>query len=163
MKSSGAPQKVKLALNKMQCLHGVDSAYIKNTFFAESVNSSYKILIYKDATSCTPCAIDRMYAWNDMIKQFDKYNVRWIFIISPQKEQIENMYLAIEYSYLKSAIYVDTANIFPKENEHIMSNAKDQVMLIDKDNKIIVIGNPMQDINVQSNMIKILQEKSSNN
>lgn len=160
--SENTSPKVKLTLNKMQCLHGIDSAYIKNTFI-EGVDSSYKVLIYKDSTSCTPCAIDRMYAWNDMIELFGKYKVRWIFIISPKKEQIEDAYLSIEYSFLKSAIYVDTAYIFLKENKHIISSVKDNVMLLDKNNNIIVIGNPLQDINAQSNITRILQKESINN
>lgn len=154
--------KITLPINKMQSLHGVDSAYIENTFTDEA-NTFYKMLVYTNSTSCSPCAIDRMHAWNDIIEQFAKYKVKWVFIISPQQENIEDMYLAIEYSYLKCAIYVDTAYVFLRENKDVLNIDKDQPLLLDNDNSIIAIGNPLKDINVQSNMIRILQSKSNTN
>lgn len=44
----------------------------KDTIVNELFNSQYKLVVYKDSMSCTPCYIETLSKWNRILNKYNK-------------------------------------------------------------------------------------------
>lgn len=131
---------VVLGLDKMQCMTGG-----RDTVVTDYTDALLRMVVYVDSSECSSCALDRMFTWNDAIRDAGRYNgrLRHLFIVAPRKEQMEDVYLSLEYSGLKSPVYVDTAYVFRQENPHIPAAGMYHVFLLDRNDSVLLVGNPL--------------------
>jgi hypothetical protein len=145
--------RVKLNLNRMAyCIPDNDTARTDTT------SAPYRLLTYIDSTNCTPCLLNEMHKWNDIIDntRTNGNRVNYIFIFEPKSDQIEDAHFAVESSGLKNRVYLDTASVFRKENKFIPKDSKYHTMLIDKNDSIILIGNPKNNKKVEEIFLDII-------
>lgn len=105
------------------------------------LNKDFKLLTIIDTNSCTGCRL-RLYEWNRYIKEIDTINphVAFLFVVHAKdytvvdviKKQNKFTY-PIFYDYKNK---VGQLNNFPQ-------NPRFQTFLLDKNNKIILLGNPI--------------------
>lgn len=135
-------ESVNLNLDGMICRYGAKDTIIDNE------KALLKMVLYIDSTECSPCMLDRMYLWNDIIEETELYNdkIRFIFIFEPKKGKfaIEDVLLASESSGLNNCIYIDTAMIFKKQNPNLPCDKLYHAFLLDERNNIILVGNPVE-------------------
>lgn len=132
---------VKLELKKFKKVYSdADSLHFVKA------NPKYRLVVYIDSSECSPCRIDRMFYWNYFMDKTEKitHNVDFMFIVAPRKNQLEDTYLSIESSGLKRPIYVDEKYLFRKKNIGISNNILYHVFLIDRNNYVRFIGNPLR-------------------
>lgn len=147
---------VKLNLDRMEyCVPDNDKQR------ADTLAADLKLIIYVDSSNCSPCIINRMYKWNYLIdKARECHNaVNFIFIFDPKEEQVEDAHLAVESSGLKNRIYLDTAHVFIHENEFIPKEEMFHTFLVDKNGRIIMIGNPQANKNVEKIFLNTIKKK----
>lgn len=107
--------RVVLSLEKMGCCHStVDTVERK-----EVVPIKYNFVHYVDSSQCSPCALDRMYNWNKLVDEYSRKGVRFVFVIEPKKEQLEDVHFAIESSGLRNPVYVDSLYAFRRQNSFL--------------------------------------------
>lgn len=125
--------KVEVALTSMQACSIVlpfDRMYCriggKDTIISDEMEANLKMIVYVDSSECTPCAIDQLQRWNTFIEASKKYRgkMKYVFIVAPKREQYEDACLSIEYSNLKSPIYVDTSFVFRHINRNIPNSKR---------------------------------------
>jgi hypothetical protein len=101
----------------------------------------YKILVYTDTVGCTSCKL-RLDLWKDYIKEADSvsgHQVNFLFYFFPKPT--DDLQAILKLDNFKQPIYVDSRdeinkmNSFPKQMLY-------QCFLLDRDNKVILIGNP---------------------
>lgn len=97
-----------------------------------------------------------MYQWNGYIDRLHKKGVRFVFVFEPNRTLLEDVYLAIESSGLKNPIYVDTTCVFKKENECVPDDIKYHSFLLDDKCKILVVGNPLLNKEIEKLIDKII-------
>ena len=138
---------INLCLNKMQCrIQAVD------TVIVDSVEPDLRFVVYVDSSECSPCALDRMYMWNDFIDEAKLYDgkLRYVFIVVPKNaESLMDIYLSIESSGLKSHVYIDTAYYFRAANREFPKNSKFHQFLLNKHDSILFVGNPLNSKNLE--------------
>ncbi len=134
-------ESVNLNLDGMMCRYGAKDTVIDNG------TALLKMVLYVDSSECSPCMLDRMYLWNDIIEETEKYNdrIRFIFIFEPKhgKFALEDVLLAAESSGLNNCIYVDTAMLFKKQNPNLPGDKLYHAFLIDERDNILLVGNPV--------------------
>lgn len=133
---------VNLCLNKMQC-----RIRNRDTVVVDSVKPDLRFVVYVDSTECTPCELDKMYMWNDLISKARQYKgkLKYIFVIAPKsKESLVDIYLSIEYSGLRSHVYIDTAYVFRDSNKEFPMDSKFHNFLLDKHDSVLFVGNPLK-------------------
>jgi hypothetical protein len=123
-----------------------------------SIKHGYKVVMYVDSLECLKCRLipDK---WHDFIHTIDSLNidsVQMLFFIIPKKDNIINYVLSsLHFSYPVCIDLQDSLNIlnrFPAdENFH--------TFLLDKDNKVLAIGNPVLNPKIKELYLNIIQGK----
>lgn len=113
------------------------SSFIHDTLYA-------KLIIYYDSTECSSCHIAHLNDWNEIIQISHQYNkFRPIFIFSPSKSKISDVLNAIEKFPFNYPMLLDFENKFYKKNTFIPNNLNYHTFLLNKNNQIILVGNPL--------------------
>ena len=128
-----------------------------------AVNSTQclKYVIYKDSLDCTSCAINKMYLWNDFIEYAKPYNgrLKYYFIYSPSKKDRKSVELILKNGNFDYPILLDTLNAFAKWNPHLPANRVLHTFLLDEDDNVILVGNPLYNRKIEEMFYKIVEEK----
>lgn len=147
---------ITLSLDSMKCLLNG-----KDTLLSDIVKSELKLVIYTDSTACSPCALKGMYLWNRFIDYAAKYNKRlkFYFIFSPMKNELETIEFMLQTNSFYYPIFIDTANIFVRMNPHLPTNPLLHAFLLDEHNKVVLVGNPLQNKKIEELLYKITEGK----
>ncbi|GAB6013264.1 DUF1573 domain-containing protein [Viscerimonas tarda] len=101
----------------------------------------YKILVYTDSTGCTSCKL-RLYNWQAIMHEADSLlpnKLNFLFYFHP-KDTKELKFLLrrdkLTYPvFIDERNQIDSLNHFPKQQQY-------QCFLLDKENKVVAMGNP---------------------
>ena len=104
-------------------------------------DKEYKVMLYVDSIGCTSCKL-RLFQWNQLIEESDnlfKDKLSFLFFFHP-KDKKELQFLLkrdrMDYSvFLDLEDKINQLNHFPEQQSY-------QCFLLDKDNKVVMIGNP---------------------
>ena len=139
---------IMLRVDKMVCLSdSIETA--KNEYL--------KWIVYHDSSVCKPCQISHILDW-DKIKSIK--DIECIFIFSAKSQEIDEYREALKNSETERYVYLDTAGIFPHDNPNIPHETLFHKFLIDKDNRVLLVGNPLTNKQIYEMFIKILKEKN---
>lgn len=123
-----------------------DAVLIENgeeTKFCDN-DSAYKLIIYIDSTSCSPCFISHMQDYIEVINDFDSAGVSTLFIFEPTQERMEDVTVALkQIAYPAKAIVVSNG-IFLANNSHIPSSTLLHSFLLNPANEVTIVGNPVK-------------------
>ena len=117
--------------------------------------SEYKILTYIDSIGCTSCKL-QLPAWKMLIEEMDSLytdKVKFIFVFSPHR--IQDINYAMLAANFKYPVSVDTHDSFASLNR-FPSDTKFHTLLLDKNNKVIVIGNPVYNPKIKELYMKVV-------
>ena len=82
-----------------------------------------------------------------------------IFIINPDSKAKKELKLKYLEKSIPQTIFVDSANIFMKVNPNMPSESMFHTFLLDENNKVILVGNPMFNKQIEDMMLSIVEEK----
>jgi hypothetical protein len=123
-----------------QCnLQGKDTI---STLCADLLDSEYKILLYVDSTGCTSCKL-RLFEWRELMQESSKMfqeKVKFLFFFYPQNELELNYFLLRDR--MDYPVFIDNFDALNGLN-HFPSQPEYQCFLLDKDNKVLMLGNPV--------------------
>lgn len=115
----------------------------RDTIIDDIWNSEFKLVIYKDSLSCTPCYIESLPKWFKIINKYDSEKFSAIFILRPTKENEMDLRLLMEINGFEYPILIDNDNVFRGANSQISSNSLLHTFLLNKSNEVIFIGDPL--------------------
>ena len=142
--------------------HGKEIYFPKNTEFTiygDSIanlnieDAKYKIVHYVDSTGCTTCKID-FDKWKTFINEFaDSDSVRFVFYIhAKQKREVK---IALKNTRFDYPVCLDYENRFNKIND-LPIHTQFQTLLLDKDNRVVCVGNPVQNGKIKELYLNII-------
>lgn len=117
--------------------------------------SEYKIVVYVDSTGCIDCKL-QLHKWKSFIEYVDsvtRKRVPFMFFFHP-KDRTEIRYLLKGYE-IDFPVCVDMDNVFNRLNRFPV-DAIYQALLLDRDNKVLINGDPIGDIETMEMYIKEL-------
>ncbi|WP_292269191.1 hypothetical protein [Butyricimonas sp.] len=137
-----------------------DTINIKQDSLWKSLTSKeFKILTIVDSNSCTECRL-KLHEWGKYIKEIDSINtsIAFIFVVHTKDYAIvetlkkKNKFrLPIFHDYENK---MGKLNLFPKDPNY-------QTFLLNKENKVILIGNPIGNLPLWKLYKKVLSEALS--
>lgn len=104
--------------------------------------SEYKIIMYVDSMGCTSCKL-HLSEWKDYINYMDSIysnNVQFLFYFFPKSGR--DIYLTLRTERFTYPVCIDTLDVLNKMN-HFPKDMQFQTLLLDKNNKVLAIGNPI--------------------
>ena len=105
-----------------------------------------KYIIYSDSLACSSCMINSLISWNPFIEYSKNYNGKLVFyfVFSPAKKDVRSLNMLIRNSEFKYQIIVDGKNNFAKSNSHLPKDNLLHTFLLDENNNVILVGNPVR-------------------
>lgn len=106
-------------------------------------NADYKVVSYVDSVGCLSCKL-QLDKWKEIIHRIDSVSdvrVPFVFFFSPEKQR--DVVYATKSGGFDHPIVLDLKNEFNALN-HFPADFNFQTMLLDKDNNVVAIGNPVQ-------------------
>ena len=147
---------VNISLDKMQ--HNVNG---RDTLFPDFADSELKLVAYSDSLACSACTIEGMFRWDNFIKDAQKYQgqLKFYFLFSPNKEDAKTVQFALKANIFDYPIFIDSAGVFAKENPHLPKNPQLHTFLLDKNNKVILVGSPLNNPKIEEMFYKMVEER----
>lgn len=125
-------------------------------------HSQYKILIYVDSIGCISCKL-QLDKWKNFIKVTDSITnkkIPFIFFFHPfNPKEITSILKKENFKY---PISIDTKDSLNKLN-HFPKEMMFQTFLLDKNNKVVAIGNPIHNTKIKKLYLKIITGKEKVN
>jgi hypothetical protein len=125
-------------------------------------DSEYKVLAYVDSAGCTDCLLN-LQAWIGFIESADTLTgaaVPFLFFFHPkEKRGVEELIYLLEMYRFDLPVCIDKEDALNKLN-HFPENINFHVFLLDRDNKVTVIGNPVYSNEVKELYIKQIQQET---
>lgn len=133
----------------------------KDSIFRFKKDHILKLVIFTDSTACTPCAMKQMYHWDPFIEKAYKSNhmLQLMFVISPKKNEIDMLNKSLKIAIYDYPIYIDTLSVFERMNPHLPKNKALHTFLLDENNNVILVGNPLHNKRIEEMFYKIVEEK----
>jgi hypothetical protein len=106
-------------------------------------NKEYAILVYTDSFDCIKCKL-QLPVWKIYIEELYS-KVDFLFYMYPKAK--DELLLLLEYENFTYPIFIDENDALNKLN-HFPSNPMFQCFLLDKDNKVLAVGNPANNLKI---------------
>ena len=116
-------------------------------------DAEYKVLVYVDSVGCTSCKL-QLPKWQELIAHVDSAtngNIPFIFVFQ-SKDDRELRYI-LKRDNFDRPVCIDRNNRFDELNQ-FPQDITFQTFLLDKDNKVKVIGNPVHNLAVRDLYLK---------
>ena len=116
-------------------------------------DAEYKVLVYVDSVGCTSCKL-QLPKWQELIAHVDSAtngNVPFIFVFQSKHDR-ELRYI-LKCDNFDRPVCIDRNNRFNSSNR-FPQDITFQTFLLDKDNKVKVIGNPVHNLAVRDLYLK---------
>jgi hypothetical protein len=105
------------------------------------LDAEYKVLIYVDSAGCSSCRL-KLSQWEILMSESDSLfheNVSFLFFFQPKsRKELNILFRKEKFNY---PVFIDMKNAVNRLN-HFPSNQEYQCFLLDKNNKVQMIGNP---------------------
>lgn len=134
----------------------VFSKELKFSIFGQDVpndtfpKSDYTIVAYVDSIGCTSCKL-QLHRWKELINELDSVPI--LFFLHPKNKR-EAM-LVLKQNNFNYPVCIDKNDVFNKLNK-FPKEMEFQTFLLDKDNKVVGIGNPVHNPKVKELYLKII-------
>lgn len=119
----------------------IPCSYLGRDTICPDNNAPYKVLLYTDSTGCTSCKL-QLYKWNAMIEEAETEmpgKVSFYFYFQPKDEK--ELKFLLKRDDFRRAVYIDRESKLNGANK-LPGDMSYQCFLLDKDNKVLLIGNP---------------------
>lgn len=120
-------------------------------------NCQYKILDYTDTNGCVGCRL-RLYQWKDFIKELDSVAnnqvVVFKYVYTKKLQDTKFEFFRADYKHPVCFDLDDSLNKlnhFP-ENEHL------HCFLLDENNRVLIVGNPVQYPKIKNLYLRTISE-----
>jgi hypothetical protein len=134
----------------------IEPVYLNDTMNTDNQIKNYKILLYVDSTGCISCKL-RLYIWIACIEELES-KVDFIFYFNPKNKDQFLKYLKQEN--LNYPVYIDTHDSLNKLNK-LPVNPMFQCFLLDKNNRVLAIGNPADNFKIWKLYKQIITDEIS--
>lgn len=105
-------------------------------------NAEYKVVSYVDSIGCISCKL-QLANWAAFIQEVDSLTGKLVpFVLCLHNPDVEEMKRIVRKDNFQYPVFIDEMGTFDGLN-HFPTNMTFQTFLLDKDNKIVAIGNPV--------------------
>lgn len=153
-------QKISFMLDSMSCFYGLEE--MSKTL---ETSDSYKFVLFTDSDECSSCALTSFYDWEPLIERESKIHkskIDFIFIFSPKASDLSKLKKKILHANIHHPIYIDSNGVFVKSND-IPHNHLFHTFLVDPNNQVVVVGNPLISDKIRDLMDKVIDGEIEDN
>ena len=132
----------------------------QDTTCIDLYSDNFKIVFYVDSAGCTSCRLNQLSEWKKIMAESDSLfsgGVDFLFIFQPKKSDERELQIIFRNNGFSHPVFIDTENEIDHLNK-FPSQADYQCFLLDRDNKVIMIGNPSNNTGIWALYKKYISE-----
>jgi len=138
----------------------VFTQYVTDTIDYRIPQSDYKVLVYVDSIGCTSCKL-QLDGWKEFIASVNSVSVDSIpFLFFFHSKDYREIRYLLKTSSFDLPISIDKEDELNKLNQ-FPSDIMFQTFLLDKNNNVVVLGNPIHNLAVKELYLKQITGDSS--
>lgn len=120
-----------------------------------------KLVVYTDSFDCSQCTLKKMYLWKDFVELEKKYDDIFFifFIIQSGSNSTHALSSNFHFTGLNHPIYIDSTNVFMRDNPHIPEEVLFHVFLLDEKDSVVLVGNPLFSTKIEDLLIKQVDDR----
>jgi hypothetical protein len=137
------------------------TSMMKDTACVDLYSDNYKILLYVDSLGCTACRL-RLPEWKRIISESDTIfgnKPDFLFFFQPKSNGMNELKLLLRNTHFDCPVFVDEEDAIMKLN-NFSKEPEYQCFLLDKENRVVMIGNPVYNRAIWELYKKIINGKS---
>ena len=117
----------------------------KDTVVTGFLDAPVKLVVWYDSLSCLSCEVGKMDAWHNIVSYADTIDSRFriILLFTPRRDDYFRVFFALRASRFDYPIYLDRHSTFIKQNPNLPKNRRLHSFLLDKNNRVVLLGNPL--------------------
>ena len=116
----------------------------KDTVLTGFMEVPVKLIVWYDSLGCASCEASKMYVWNDIVTEADSLSpFRIIYLFTPKKEDLLKISITLKADRLDYPVFIDQNATFVRQNPNLPKNKQLHSFLLDKDNKVVMVGSPL--------------------
>lgn len=133
---------------------------VKFTFYGNEYvydtipRTEYKIVTYIDSLGCASCKL-RLSSWQNLIQQLDSMNLNIPILFFLHPFDARSLKAILRRDNFKYPVCMDINDEMNKLN-HFLTDINYQTFLLDKNNKIVAIGNPVHNPKIKELFLNII-------
>ena len=120
----------------------------------------YTFVKYVNSIQCSKCVVKNLRQWVAFQEVFDEHpqTLSLVIVLAPQKYQRKLLYEELTKDTLMSEnIYIDSLRVFERMNPGLPQNPFTNCYLIDENNKVLIVGDPTYDDNVEREFVELMK------
>lgn len=148
--------KVTIPYEKMECwtsdsLRSVDSWK----------HAKLRLVHYADSASCSSCLLQKLVKVEILFRmeRLSDYEFCNVFIATPKGKAKKKLKKEYEEGQIPRTVFVDTANVFIQTNPNIPSETMYHTFLLDENDSIIFVGNPLAGQKIEDMIVATVERK----
>ena len=136
----------------------------KDTTCIDLYSDNYKILLYVDSLGCSSCRL-KLSEWKQIMAEADSLfngKVDFLFYFQPKKQDEKELQFLFRSNGFNHPVFIDLKNEIDRINK-FPSQTGYQCFLLDRDNKVLMIGNPSVNTGIWQLFKGYISERNSIN
>ena len=117
----------------------------RDTVFTDVMEVPIKMVVWYDSVVCASCEVNKLFSWKEIIVSADSL-AQWfsiIYLFTPKIKDLSFVKATLKSNLFDYPVFIDKNATFVKQNPKIPQNMQLHTFLLDKDNKVVVVGNPL--------------------
>ena len=134
----------------------------KDILVKQQIAPRLKLVTYYNSKQCLSCVVDYLHQWKQYVElpQITAGQFKLILIFSPTDElTLKKIMLTLKVHNLENNAYIDENNELKNSRIFSSIDSRFHTFLLDKDNKVILVGNPLKNPKIEELFYKIVEEK----
>lgn len=116
----------------------------KDTLLVNSVCKDVKFVVWYDSTGCSSCRLKELWQWEEYADYATSGGFDFHVILSPSGKNAQNVDIVVRSQRAPFVVYKDYESEFYAMNPEMPTNQALHTFLLDKDNKVVIAGNPLK-------------------
>jgi hypothetical protein len=108
-------------------------------------NGMARLFVYVDSVACSSCRLKIMHEYTKFVYYHKETGGSFVplFVFSPPRDKIEEMIQTLKETRFDYPVFIDENQAFPAANPHIPTDNRFHTFLIDKNGKVVLVGDPV--------------------
>ena len=123
-------------------------------------DADYKVLTYIDSKGCVTCRM-KLMSWSDLVNEFksiDGVDVNFLMILNTEVR--DDIISGLKQNFFRHPVSFDSKGIFHYKNS-LPSEHEYHTLLLDRDNRVIAVGNPVENPKIMDIYRQVLIENGT--
>jgi len=122
-----------------QMVEGRDSVVLNPTVGAA------RLVVWADSLDCSTCRVSKMFQYTEIVNYRKEVGETFtpVFVFSPPRAKVDEVLLTIGVTPFDYPVFIDENGLFVAANPHIPSDNQLHTFLLDKNGKVVLVGDPV--------------------